>query len=377
MKIATLILLTCVAGLLATGFVMLFSASTGETKLNYWLMQPVWGALGIVGLWTLAWAGDYTWLKKVWWLVLAATLVLLILVLVPGIGKVANGARRWFAFGGLRVQPTELAKMGVIIVLAWYGERHARSMRSLLWGWLVPGSMLGAVVVLVFLEPDWGTAALIGAVGVILLYLAGARIVPLTLSVIGAASAMAVLLAHDPVRLKRWLAFLHLERYRDTFGFQTYQSVTAIGSGGWLGKGLCDGRQKFGFVPELHTDFIFSLIGEELGHVGAMAVLLAFLAILFSGLHIARHARDAFGRLLASGITFLIAMQAAINIGVVTSALPNKGLGLPFISYGGSNLVILLAGVGLLWNVARHGTQTDNVFRAGVVALPNAELEPA
>lgn len=376
MKIASTVLFCSVIGLLALGMVMLFSASTGEAKLNYWLMQPLWCVLGLVACWALAATGDYAWLRKVWWVCLLGALVLLALVLVPGIGKQVYGARRWFALGGFRVQPSELAKIALIIVMAWYGERYARKMRSFWWGWMLPGLIMAPVLGLIFLEPDWGTAALLATVCSILLYLAGTRVWLLAGSGAGAVGGMAAALAHDPVRWARWVAFLDLERHREGTGFQTFQSVTAIGSGGWDGKGLCDGRQKFGFVPELHTDFIFSLIGEELGFIGSVLVVLAFVAILFSGLYIARRARDTFGMLLASGITFLICLQAAINIGVVTSSLPNKGLPLPFISYGGSNLVILLGCVGILLNIARHANQSETVLR-GVDRDGQTALEPA
>ncbi len=375
MKVATSILFSSVVGLLALGMVMLFSASTGEAKLSYWKMQPVWCALGLGICWILAACGDYAWLKKLWWLCWLAGLAVLVLVLIPGIGKHLNGASRWIKFQGFTFQPSELAKIATIIALAWYGDRYARFMGQWRRGWLYPGLLIAPVMLLIFAEPDWGTAMLLAAVCAIMLFLAGTRIDLLMVTGTGAFSALAVLLSNDPVRRARWLAFLDLERYKESFGFQVFQSVTAIGSGGIEGKGLCDGRQKFGFVPELHTDFIYSLIGEELGLIGTLAVILAFLAILFTGLYIARRARDNFGMLLASGITFLISLQAAINIGVVTSSLPNKGLPLPFISYGGSNLVILLGCIGILLNIARHAEEPANIFCPSLE--PSGELEPA
>jgi cell division protein FtsW len=159
---------------------------------------------------------------------------------------------------------------------------------------------------------------------------------------------------NNPVRMKRIMAFLHPEQYRDDVGFQSYQAMLALGSGGTTGLGLGNGRQKLGFVPEQHTDFIFSVIGEELGVVATIGVLLAFVAIFICGLYIAWNARDRFGMILGTGITFLIGLQAFINIGVVTSALPNKGLPLPFISYGPSSLVMMLSGVGILLSIASY-----------------------
>lgn len=376
MRITTTVLFVCVVGLLALGMVMLFSASMGQTEGRFWIMQPVWCALGMVVCLGLAAAGDYTWIKKVRWLLLALAALLLVVVLVPpfpGIVRKINGACRWIEYRGMRFQPSELAKIALIVWLAWYGEYCQWSMKEFRRGLMIPGLVIGVVLGLIFLEPDWGTAILLAAVSGIILFLAGARWDFLAVGALAGGSGLAVMLWHDPVRRERWLAFLDLEKYKETIGFQTYQSVTAIGSGGWQGVGLGDSRQKMGFVPELHTDFIFSLIGEELGLIGTLLVLLAFLAILVSGLYIAWRARDTFGRLLAAGITILITLQAVINIGVVTSSLPNKGLPLPFISYGGSSLVLMLASIGILLNVARHAQEPNSVLDPSLDAHPALE----
>jgi cell division protein FtsW len=172
-----------------------------------------------------------------------------------------------------------------------------------------------------------------------------------------------VFIYHNPMRSERIYSWLHLEETKRNKGHQAYEAMVALGSGGLTGKGLGDGRQKLGFVPEHHTDFIFSIIGEELGLVATALVIVAFIAIVFCGTYIAMNARDTFGLLLGAGITFLIGLQAFINIGVVTSALPNKGLPLPFISYGGSNLLAMLASVGLLLNIARQARESDGGIR--------------
>jgi len=195
--------------------------------------------------------------------------------------------------------------------------------------------------------------------------------------VVLAAVALAVSILHDPMRMKRIFSWLDLEQTKEGAGYQAYQAMIALGSGGWTGLGLGNGRQKLGFVPEHHTDFIFSIIGEELGLVATLLVVLAFVVIAVCGIYIALHAPDRFGTLLAAGLTLLISLQAAINIGVVTSALPNKGLPLPFISYGGSNLMAMLTCVGLLFSVARRAAPlkisasdvvpTDNPFAAKTV----------
>src|ERR1022692_955184 len=242
----------------------------------------------------------------------------------------------------------------VIILLAWYGEHFQRQMPTLKRGVVIPGLLIAAMLLLIFGEPDWGTTILLAAVSGGMLIVAGARwryFIPPMLAGLG---GLLFLLWNNPLRMKRIFSWLYLEEHKSDTGFQTYQSILALGSGGWTGLGLGNGRQKLGFVPEHHTDFIFSIIGEELGLIATLLVVVAFVSIVVCGIYIALHARDTFGTLLATGITLLISLQAAINIGVVTSALPNKGLPLPFISYGGSSLVVMLACVGILLSVARQ-----------------------
>ena len=279
---------------------------------------------------------------------------LLLLVLVPHVGRKINGARRWFDLHGVRFQPSELGKIALIIALAWYGDRFQRRMKTFTWGILLPIGIIAAVLALVFVEPDRGTTILLAAVSGAVLLMAGVQwkfiFPPVVLAIVG----LVVSILHDPMRLKRIFSWLDLEQNKDGVGYQAYQAMIALGSGGWDGLGLGNGRQKLGFVPEHHTDFIFSIIGEELGLVATLLVIVAFVVIALCGIYIALHARDTFGTLLATGITLLISLQAAINIGVVTSALPNKGLPLPFISYGGSNLLAMLTCVGILLGVARQ-----------------------
>lgn len=178
----------------------------------------------------------------------------------------------------------------------------------------------------------------------------------------------------DPMRMKRVFSWLYLEENREGVGYQAWQAMIALGSGGWSGLGLGNGRQKLGFVPEHHTDFIFSIIGEELGLIATIGVVIGFVGIVASGVYIASKAKDAFGRLLATGITFLIGLQAFINIGVVTSALPNKGISLPFISYGGSNLLVMLTAVGLLLSVARQAPSPVESDVKSTSDMPNGAL---
>jgi len=376
MKIATTTLFFCVAALLALGMVMLFSASTQRPEANYLVMQPIWCGLGLLACLTTA-SGDYRWLKKFSWIpwtLLAIATVLLVLVLVPGIRAKINGASRWIHVGRFTMQPSELAKLALIIVLAYYGERYQRRMPKFLDGVCIPGLIIGAVVGLIFLEPDVGTAVLLGAVSATMLLIAGIRwryfLPPLCVLAV----AFGLFLWKNPMRSERIYSWLHLEETKLDKGMQAYQAMVALGSGGVTGVGLGDGRQKLGFVPFHHTDFIFSVIGEELGLIATLLVLAAFIAITICGVYIAWSSRDTFGMLLASGITFLIGFQAVINIGVVTSALPNKGLALPFISYGGSNLVVMLACVGILLNIGRIAGESGSVPRS--VLYPGGLTSP-
>ena len=260
-------------------------------------------------------------------------------------------------------QPSEFAKVALIIALAWYGEHFQRQMPQWKRGILIPGLLIGLTVGLIFKEPDVGNALVLATVSGILLLIAGIRLRYFLPPVLAAAIGVGVFIYHNPDALRAHLLLAARGGDQAGKGQQAYEAMVALGSGGLTGKGLGDGRQKLGFVPEHHTDFIFSIIGEELGLIATLLVVAAFVAIVFCGIYIAMNAADTFGLLLGSGITFLIGLQAFINIGVVTSALPNKGLPLPFISYGGSNLLIMLASVGLLLSIARQARETDGGMR--------------
>ena len=332
MKYATTILVFCVAALLSLGLVMLYSSSMSPTGASYPAAQVIWCGLGLIAA-GIAACVDYRHLKKISIPLFLVALVLLAAVLVPGIGLKRGGARRWFEIAHQSFQPSELGKLALIILLAHYAERYQRFMPTLGRGLVVPGIFIGVTLGLIFLEPDWGTTLLLAAVSGILLLVAGVRWRYFFPPLIVGAVTFVIVLMNNPLRLKRILSWMNPEETKDGVGYQAWQAMLALGSGGWTGLGLGNGRQKFDYLPGIRTDFI-------------------------CGIYIAWNARDTFGTLLSTGITFLIGLQAFINIGVVTGTLPPKGLPLPFISRGGSNLFLLLLCVGLLLSVAYRAVDT-------------------
>ncbi len=327
---------------------MLYSASMGASLVQ---KQMIAMSLGLIGCF-LAVAVDYRHLKRFSWALFGLTVVLLTLVLVPHIGVKAGGARRWLNLWGFSFQPSDLAKLVLVVCLAHYAEAKQRTMHRFVDGLVVPGAGIILILALVFPEPDYGTTALLAAVSGSMLLVAGVRWLFITPPVALGIASFALAIYTNPVRLSRVLSWLDLEGTKTTSGYQVHQSIIALGSGGVFGLGLGSGRQKLGWVPEHHTDFIFSVIGEEFGLVATLGVVLAFAVFICSGIYVACRARDRFGFFIASGLTLLIGLQGLMNVGVVTGAFPNKGLSLPFISFGGSNLAMMLTAVGLILSVA-------------------------
>jgi cell division protein FtsW len=371
MKVAVTTLAFCVAALLALGLVMLYSSTmTTSAGTHDLMMQLVSCVLGI-GVCVTATSLDYQQLKKLAWPAYFFALVLLALVFVPHIGFSAKGAYRWMGHGRFRLQPSEFAKVALIIALAWYGDRNQRQMHTLKRGILIPMVITGAMLGLIFVEPDRGQTILLAAVSGAMLLIAGVRWRYIIIPIFLGAAGLAFSLFHDSMRKGRIAAWLHPEAHAAGAALQAQQAMIGLGSGGWCGVGLGNGLQKNGYLPEIQTDFIFANIGEELGLIATLFVVLSFVVIAICGIYIALRSRDTFGFLLASGITFLISLQAAINIGVVTSALPNKGLPLPFISYGGSNLLAMLLCVGLLFSVARYAPVREKISKKTAEADEN------
>jgi cell division protein FtsW len=362
-------LLFCVAILLALGLVVLYSSSMTQVGAGYLAKQALWVLAGVLAF-AVAANVKYETLKELspWLLVFAC--VLLAMVYVPHVGIVAGPeggkARRWIGYrsqaeqGGVRFQPSELAKVALILALAFYCDRRRKQIPTLLWGIVIPAGIIAPALALIFIEPDRGTTLLMVAVCAVMLFTSGASLKFCLPPVVLGLAGGALYFARDQLVMSRLKSWWFLEESKLDKGFQAYQAMLAFARGGVSGLGLGNGRQKLGFVPEHHTDMILSIVGEELGLGGTLVVLVLFAVLVGCGLVIASRARDHFGMLVATGITTLIGFQALINIGVVTSALPCKGLPLPFISYGGSNLVMMLGCVGLLFNIARQG-QADEL----------------
>ena len=370
MKVAVTTLSFCVAALLALGLVMLYSSSLAmvnarthtEIGAHLLLMQLLWCAIGLLSCAALA-GLDYQILKKLAWPLFIGALALAACVFVPHLGMKLNGARRWIRLPGATFQPSELVKIALIIMLAWYCDRSQRKMDTFKRGIVFPGIIIALALGLIFVEPDRGTTILLAAVSGMMLLVAGVRLKHLLLPALCGVAVLAVSIVHDPMRMNRIAAWLHPQQHLNGAALQAQQGMIALGSGGVDGLGLGNGLQKLGYVPEIQSDFILANIGEELGLIATLFVVIAFLLIAVCGIYIALNSRDNFGCLLASGVTFLISLQAVINIGVVTSVLPNKGLALPFISSGGSSLLAMLIGVGILLSVARRAPVRENPVR--------------
>lgn len=351
-------LIAAVVILLSVGIVMLASTSTvrGSAAFDdphYFLKkQLVWLLIALLSGVLFA-RFDYHWWQKLAVPVAGVALVLLTLVLVPGIGRMIGGSRRWLRIGPFSVQPSEFAKFAMIVLLAWWMSRVGRRAAFFREGLLYPMSLLGIFVLLMILEPDFGTTLLTGVVGMSILFAGGARIGYLVVTGVCGMCAFVLAIMRDPVRMGRVLAFLMPEKYPVT-AYHLAQSKIAFIRGGLRGVGLGESLQKQFYLPEAHTDFIFAIIGEELGLLFTGLIVCLFIVILFCGILISNRAPDLFGRLLGFGLTMMITIQAAINMGVVTGCLPTKGLPLPFISYGGSSLVMSVVCVCVLLNIAAH-----------------------
>jgi len=358
---AAILLLVIMLMLLTIGVVMLFSTSAAYARDRYgdqhYLLkrQLVWMLIGGLAC-VMAASVPYPKWRGVCTAFLAVSAVMLALVLIPHVGLKVGGARRWLGLGPMRFQPSEFAKLALVIWLAHWLAKEKRRIDRFDRGFAVPMAITGGLLLLVLAEPDFGSTALLASVGFAMMFIAGVRLWFLVPTALAGAGGLLGLMLHNPERSRRLLAFLDLDKYRQGAGYQVWQAILAFGSGGFSGLGLGNSRQKMFYLPEAHTDFIFPIVGEELGLIGTLGILLAFALLIACAVIISLRASDLYGQYLGLGIALLIAMQALINIGVVTAWLPTKGLPLPFISFGGSNLVLNMSAVGILLSIFRHGT---------------------
>ncbi len=374
--------------LIALGFIMLMSTGgySQESANDEWAgmrKQAIWLLLGITGCWIMA-SVDYRGLQRLAWPVFWLAVLALGLCYVPGIGVEVNGAKRWIAVPGIKAlqgQPSEFGRLAVIIAMAAWCAKYRDERKSFLKGFVLPMCVVALPIGLIAGEVDLGTTCLLFMVCASMLFVGGARVVYLVgMIAVGAGLFFAAINFGEGKQMgnrkARMTAFMHLgdEAFAREFpdiaelNNQQNQGILALGSGGPLGRGVGEGRQKQHYLPLCHTDFIFPVIGEELGVGATLGTIMAVVCLALSGLLIAAHAPDRFGKLLGTGLVLLIVYQALINIGVTTGCLPNKGMPLPFVSYGGSNLLSCLLAVGILLNIYRHGRPavlaSDPVLRA-------------
>jgi cell division protein FtsW len=347
-----------VIALIAIGITMIFSSSfvyalEQYNDAYYFLKRHLLFLLvGVIGTACIM-AIDYRDLQKIAKPLLMGSIILLVLVLIPGIGKSISGARRWFKIGVFSFQPSELAKLTVLIYTADFLARKKEKITSFVEGFMPLLMILGITCLLIVKQPDLGNSVLIASIVFIMMFVAGAQMLHMSILVLMTIPVLFFLITKVAYRLKRIIAFIDPWKDSQGVGFQLTQSQIALGSGGILGIGLGQSKQKLFYLPAAHTDFILSIIGEEMGLIGALLVVLLFVIFIWQGARIAKRTHDPFGYFLAVGIVTMIGLQAIVNIGVSIGALPTKGLPLPFISYGGSALIFNMMAVGLLLNISR------------------------
>ena len=297
---------------------------------------------------------DYSKIRKYSRAMIIVSILLLVAVFLPGIGKEAGGARRWISLGSFSFQPSEFVKFTLIIYLADFLSRRQNVIKTFYRGFLPALVVSGFIGGLILLQPDFGTASLLVLVCFILFFVAGVNLKYIFSVLLLSVPLVYLLVFRVPYRLRRILAYLDPWKDPKGAGWQIIQSYVALGSGGLFGLGLGQSRQKLFYLPQISTDFILSIIGEELGFLGTFSVLILFVLFIWQGLKIALKAKDLYGALLSFGIVMMIGLQAIMHIAVISGSMPTKGLPLPFISYGGSSLIFSLIGIGIVLSVAKH-----------------------
>ena len=362
------LLISLVFLLIALGVLFIYSASSYSALTNYndsfyFVKKQLVGF--VMGLAVMAFCINFNYHKflKLKWLVVLVSVVLLLLVFVPGLGKSNYGANRWITIGGFSLQSSEVAKFGFVVFSACYLSQHYKKTKTFL-GVVPIMAVGGTICLLILLEPNLSVTLCVGMVMLIMLVVGGMRAKHFLIILIPALCLVPILILIEPYRLQRLMAFLDPWASPKEEGFQLIQSLYALGSGGLFGVGLFNSRQKYLFLPFSESDFIFSIIGEEFGFVGCVLIMLIYAIIIWKGIKIALNASDRLGCYLASGITSIIAVQLLINIAVVTGSIPPTGIPLPFMSAGGTSLMVFMGAVGILLNIANNDASKNfNIFK--------------
>ena len=359
------ILFFAVLLLVVLGLLFVYSASMYSAEVNYgnkyfFLGKQAVGALiGLVVMITLAFV-KLDAIKRLWIVGVGISIVLLALVFVPGIGVENYGARRWIGFGGFTIQPSEIAKFAYVLFCAVYmSKKDLSKLKNCIW----PVVVGGVFCLLIIAEPNMSITMCVAMLMVIMLFIGGMKGKNFLLLLVPLCIAVPLLIIAEPYRLERLLAFIDPWASPKGEGYQLIQSLYALGSGGWFGVGLFNSRQKYRFLPFAESDFILSVIGEEIGLIGCMMVFVLYLLIILRAVRIATNCQDKFSCFLASGICAVIAVQSLLNFAVVTGSIPPTGLPLPFVSYGGTSLVVFMGAVGILLNISRQVLQNMGVKR--------------
>ncbi|HHV98110.1 MAG TPA: putative lipid II flippase FtsW [Clostridiaceae bacterium] len=345
--------------LLSLGLIMVFSASGPMAENQYHDMyhfvkrQLAFAVIGFIAMFA-AMNFDYRKLGKLSPLIVVVSIVLLILVFIPGIGGEKKGTYRWLDLGFTQFQPSEIAKLAIILFFSYSLSKKKDPLNSFFKGLLPYLLLLGLFVGLILLERHMSATIIVISVAAVILFAAGARIKHFIILGVPVVAGLAAVIFFTDYMTDRILSYLHPFEYKSGIGWQTVQSLYAIGSGGLFGRGLGRSLQKFLYLPEPHNDFIFPVLAEELGFIGVLAVMLLYLIFIWRGIKVAMNAPDTFGSLVALGITSLIAIQSLFNIAVVTNTVPPTGVSLPFFSYGGTSLLVLMTEVGILLNISKY-----------------------
>ena len=352
------LLISAVLVLVSFGIVMVYSASSYSADLQYgdrffFMKKQIAGAvIGLAGMIALSFI-NYEKLKKIRWVVLAVSVVLLALVFVPGLGVKVYGARRWINLGFFTMQPSEIAKFGFVLFAAASLSKAHKEVKN--FKGLLPTILSGGLIcLLIILEPNMSITICVGITMIVMLIVGGIKLKHFLILCVPILALVPVLIIVEPYRLRRLVAFLDPFASASGEGFQLVQSLYALSSGGWFGVGLFNSRQKYLFLPFAESDFIFSISAEEIGFVGCLALLFVFIIVIIRGIMIAIKSPTRFGTYLATGITTIIAVQLLVNIAVVTGSIPPTGLPLPFISAGSTSLVVFMSAIGILLNIDRQ-----------------------